>query len=117
MHAMTSTRPDNAYAVGKLSRYTSCPSKEHRGVISLVLRYLKGTINYDIKYVGYQGMLEAYSDANWNNEIQDSLSSSKWIFTLAGCAISWGSIKQTCISHSTIEYEIIALDSTDKEAE
>ena len=29
MYAMTSTRPDIAYAVGKLSRYTSNPSTHH----------------------------------------------------------------------------------------
>ena len=29
MHAMTSTRPDIAFAVGKLSTYTSNPSMKH----------------------------------------------------------------------------------------
>ena len=32
-----------------------------------------------------------------------------WIFTLGGGAISWASKKQTCISHSTMESEFIAL--------
>ncbi len=39
------------------------------------------------------------------------------MFTLGGGAISWGSKKQTCITHSTIESEFIALATTGKEAE
>jgi len=44
MYAMTSTRPDIAYAVGRLSRYTSNPSSHHWQAIRRVLKYLKGTI-------------------------------------------------------------------------
>ena len=36
---------------------------------------------------------------------------------LGGGAISWGSKKQTCISHSTMEAEFIALAVISKEAE
>ncbi|KAL4202217.1 hypothetical protein AMTRI_Chr02g262560 [Amborella trichopoda] len=117
MYAMSSTRKDIAYAVGKLSRYTSYRGREHWDAISLILRYLKGTINYSIHYVGYPEVLEGYGDANWNIEVQDSLSASKWIFTLAGSAISWGSTKQTCISRSTTESKFFALDLTFEEAE
>ena len=39
------------------------------------------------------------------------------MFTLGGGAISWGSKKQTCIIHSTMEFEFIALAATWKEAE
>ncbi|RVW78918.1 Retrovirus-related Pol polyprotein from transposon TNT 1-94 [Vitis vinifera] len=38
-------------------------------------------------------------------------------FTLGGGAVSWGSKKQTCISHSTMEAEFIVLAATRKEAE
>ncbi|RVW94679.1 hypothetical protein CK203_029843 [Vitis vinifera] len=40
-----------------------------------------------------------------------------WVFTLGGGAVSWGSKKQTCISHSTMEAEFIVLAATGKEAE
>ena len=36
---------------------------------------------------------------------------------LGGEAVSWGSKKQTCISHSTMEAKFIALVATSKEAE
>ena len=47
----------------------------------------------------------------------DNKSTSGWIFTLGGGAISRASKKQSYISHSTMESEFIALASTGKEAE
>ena len=47
----------------------------------------------------------------------DNLSTTGWVFTLGGGAVSWGSKKQTCISHSIMEAEFIALAATGKEAE
>ena len=44
-------------------------------------------------------------------------STSSWIFTLAGEAISWASEKQTCITHSTMELEFVALVASCKEGE
>ncbi|KAL6322658.1 hypothetical protein AAG906_015344 [Vitis piasezkii] len=36
-------------------------------------------------------------------ECGDNLSTTGWVFTLGGGVVSWGSKKQTCISHSTME--------------
>ncbi|GJR34106.1 zinc finger, CCHC-type containing protein [Tanacetum coccineum] len=41
MYVMTSTRPDIAYAVGRLSRFTSNPSRQHCQAITRVFKYLK----------------------------------------------------------------------------
>ena len=43
MYLMSCTRPDIAYAVSKLSRYTSNPGKEHWIAINRVLKYLRFT--------------------------------------------------------------------------
>jgi hypothetical protein len=88
MYAMHWTRPDIAFAVGKLSRYTSCPSIEHWKAISIVLGYLKGTKSYALYYEGYPSVIEGYSDANWNCVDDGSKSTSGWVFTLGGAAIS-----------------------------
>ena len=53
MYAMTSTRPDIMYAVGRLSRYTSNPSTQHWQEIQKVFKYLKGTMDYGLCYLGY----------------------------------------------------------------
>ncbi|GJW73634.1 zinc finger, CCHC-type containing protein [Tanacetum coccineum] len=93
MYAMTSTRPDIAYVVGKLSRFTSNPSRQHWKAITRVFKYLRCTMNYGLLYVGYPSVLEAYSDANWINHVEDSSSTSGWVFLLGGGAISWASKK------------------------
>ena len=60
-------------------------------------------MNYGLSYVGYPSILEAYSDASWINHVEDSSSTSGWVFLLGGGAISWASKKQTCITSSTME--------------
>nr|KAJ0207161.1 hypothetical protein LSAT_V11C500238120 [Lactuca sativa] len=117
MYAMISTRPDIAYAVGRLSRYTSNPSSHHWQAVSRVFKYLKGTMNYGLTYSGYPSVLEGYSDASWINNLEDHSSTSGWVFLLGGGAISWASKKQTCITNSTMESEFVALSATGKEAE
>ncbi|GJT77451.1 zinc finger, CCHC-type containing protein [Tanacetum coccineum] len=117
MYTMTSTRPDIAYAVGRLSRYTSNPSKQHWQAITRVFRYLKGTMNYGLSYVEYPSVFEGYSDASWINHVEDSSSTSGWVSLLGGCAISWASKKQTCITSSTMKSEFVALAGAGKEVE
>ena len=117
MHKMHCTRPDIAFTMDKLSRYTSCPSSEHWKAISNVLGYLKATKSYALFYGGSPSVVEGYSDANWNCVDDGSKSTSGWIFTLGGAAITWASKKQTCITHSTMESELVALGAAGKEAE
>ena len=64
MYLMSCTRPDIAYAVSKLSRYTSNPGAEHWQGIIRVLKYLRFTRNYGLHYTRYPSVLEGYSDAN-----------------------------------------------------
>ncbi|GJX34297.1 zinc finger, CCHC-type containing protein [Tanacetum coccineum] len=44
--------------VGRLSRFTSNPSRQHWHVITNVFKYLKGTMNYGLSYVGYPSVSE-----------------------------------------------------------
>ena len=117
MYAMHCTRPDIAFAVCKMSRFTSNPGIEHWNAIGRVLGYLKRTINLGLSYNDYPTVLEGYSDASWITSATDNKSTSGWIFTIAGGAVSWASKKQTCITHSTMESEFIALAAAGKEAE
>jgi hypothetical protein len=117
MYAMHCTRPDIAFAVCKIFRYTSYPSIDHWKAISRVLGYLKRTINLGLFYSKFPAVLEGYSDASWITSTSDNKSTSGWVFTLGGGVISWASKKQTCILHSTIESEFIALAAAGKEAE
>nr|GEW48062.1 zinc finger, CCHC-type [Tanacetum cinerariifolium] len=64
MYTMTSTRSVIVFAVGKLSRYTSNPCTQHWQAIQRVLKYLKKTMHYSLKYIGYPLVLEGYTDAS-----------------------------------------------------
>ncbi|KAL1309246.1 hypothetical protein AAHE18_17G163700 [Arachis hypogaea] len=117
MYAMTCTRPDITYVVGRLSRYTSNPSKDHWLAVRRILKYSKGTINYTLLYSGEPSILEGYTNASWISYIEDHASTSGWIFTPGGGAVSWESKKQTCITDSTMAAEFVALAAASKEAE
>ncbi|KAK6146304.1 hypothetical protein DH2020_020173 [Rehmannia glutinosa] len=117
MYLKNCTRSDIAYSVSKLSRFTSNPSTDHWKAVTRVLRYLKYTMNYGILYTRYPVVLEGYCDANWISDTKDSKSTSGFVFTIGGGAVSWKSSKQTCIARSTMESEFIALDKVGEEAE
>ena len=90
--------------MGRLSRYTHCPNKDHWTSLYRVLKYLKGTINYSLTYCGFPSILEGYSDTNWI----ELKSTSGYVITLGGGAVSWKSSKQTVIARSTMESEFVA---------
>ena len=115
-YAIDCTRPEIAYAVGVLGRFTNKPSKDHWQAIKRVMRYLIGTKNYRLFYKKYPATIEVFSDVDWNTLSGDSLSTTGYIFTLGSGAICWKSKKQTIISNSTMEAELIALASASEEA-
>ena len=99
MYAMLGTRPDLAFAVASLSRFTSNPGEPHMQALKRVLRYLHGTINHQLMYDGSEGdkghplntsgTLLGYCDADWAASMDDRRSVTGWVFLVAGGAISW----------------------------
>ena len=67
----TATRPDIAAAVGVLSQYMSRPSKDHWMGVKRVLQYLKGTLQYGLKFSAHEEEPElfGYSDADWAGDV------------------------------------------------
>jgi hypothetical protein len=64
MYLASATRPDISFAVCKLSRFVSNPGDDHWRALERVMRYLKGTMSYGIRYTGHLEELEGYCDAN-----------------------------------------------------
>nr|GEU83228.1 zinc finger, CCHC-type [Tanacetum cinerariifolium] len=64
MYAMTCIRPDIAFAMDKLSRYTSNLGTHHWQAIQRVPKYLKKTMNYRLTYTGYPLVLKGYTIAS-----------------------------------------------------
>jgi len=82
------SRLDIAYAIGRLSRYTQCPSQDHWHALARLMKYLRGTMAYAIEYSGFPVVLEGYSDANWILDSDETKSTSGYVFTLAGGAVT-----------------------------
>ena len=117
MYLTNCTRPDLVHAVNVLSRCTSNPGHTHWKAITRVLNYLRYTKDFGLHYGKEPAVLEGYSDANWISDSKNSKSTSGYVFTLGGAAISWKSTKQTVLARSTMESEFIALDKAAEEAE
>ena len=50
-----------------------------------------------------QAVLKRYSDANWITRSTETKSTSGYVFTIGGGAISCKSSKQTCIARSSMD--------------
>ena len=116
MYAMVCTRPDISHAVGVVSRYMANPGKEHWSAVKWVLRYLRGTSSYCISYNKSSEYVCGYVDSDFAGDLDKRRSTSGYVFTLAGGAISWMSKLQNIVALSTTEAEYIAASHACKEA-
>ena len=117
MYAMVATRPDLAYAVGVVSRYMSNPGKKHWEAVKHILRYLKGTLDAQLTFGSTTSTdVEGYTDSDYAGNADNRKSTSGYIFTYGGGAISWRSKLQECTTLSTTEAEYIAASEAAKEA-
>ena len=106
MYLASATRPDILFAVSKLSRFVSNLGDIHWVALERVLRYLKGTMSYDIHFTGYPRVLEGYCDANLISDADKLYATNGYAFLLGGGAVSWKSCKQTILTKSTMEAEL-----------
>jgi hypothetical protein len=116
MFAMVCTRPDIAQAVGVVSRYMANPGKEHWNAVKRILRYVKGTSNVALCYGGSDFTVRGYVDSDYAGDLDKSKSTSGYVFTLAGGAVSWVSKLQSIVATSTTEAEYVAATQASKEA-
>ena len=81
----------------------------HLVVAKHVLRYVRGTITYGLRYTSSSGvLLFGYSDLDWAGSAVDQKSTSGYCFSMGSTMISWFSGKQGSIAQSTAEAEYIA---------
>ena len=106
-YAQVCTRPDLAFVTGLLGRYQKNPGIEHWKLVKKVLRYLQGTKGLMLTYRRSDSLqIEGYSDSDYAGD--ERKSTSGYVFTLAGGAISWKSSKQTVTTSSTMYAEFVA---------
>lgn len=105
------TRFDVSYALNQLSRHCNEPTVRHWNALIRVLRYLKGTKDYQLQF-GVQGAyghkLQGFCDADYAGDADDRASCSGGLWLLNSGAVVWASTKQRSIALSTGESEYIA---------
>ncbi|KAJ5970080.1 hypothetical protein N7501_006328 [Penicillium viridicatum] len=86
--SLVGTRPDIAFALGKLSRFTSQPQSHHQVDLQRFLRYVKATQFVRITY--RSGQLIRYTDADFGDSVvtDRAYSMSGYVFQLEGAPVS-----------------------------
>lgn len=109
LYLVTCTRPDIAHAVSMASR-TGKPTMIHWQRLKRILRYLKGTTNFGIRFRGGQESPElvGYSDADYANDPITRRSTSGYCILYAGGPLAWKCQQQPIVSLSTTEAEFIS---------
>ena len=116
-YAQVCTRPDLAFVTGVLDRYQSNPGIEHWKMAKKALRYAQGTKDLMLTYKRSDCLeIRGYSDADFAGDKDDRKSTSGYVFTLAGGAISWRSSKQLIVASSTMYAKFIACYETTGQA-
>jgi hypothetical protein len=115
LYVACSSRPDIAATVNRLSKYMSCPTKEHWKCALYLLGYLKRTSHLGINYGGSDELI-GFCDSDFAGDLDNRRSHTGWAFMLYGGAICWQSKCQPTVAVSTVEAEYQAVSSAAREA-
>jgi ATP-binding cassette subfamily B (MDR/TAP) protein 1 len=115
MYAMVCTRPNIGYAVGVVSQFMSNLGKEHWNTVKWILRYLKGTLNMCLRFGFGKPELDGFTNSDMSANVDTSRSTSGYVITYAGGAVSWQSRLQKTVALSTTEAEYMAAVGAGKE--
>ena len=106
-HAQVCTRPDLAFVTGFYLTDFRAILEQHWKLVKKVLRYLQGTKSFMMTYRRSDSLhIVGYSDSDYAGDNRKSTSG--YVFTLVGGAISWKSSKQTVTTSSTMYAEFVA---------
>ena len=115
MYAALGTRPDIAFAVQTVSRFSTKPGPAHWEAVKRIFRYLKGTTDLWLSYGMTKMKLTGYTDAD-GSMAEDRHAISGYAFLIHGGAVSWSAKRQEIIALSTTEAEYVAITHAAKEA-
>eukprot|EP00253_Pinus_taeda_P025234 PITA_25234 len=98
------------------TKFMQKPCEGHWFAAKKVLRYLKGTQDFGIKYTQVDDFsLIGYSDSDCDGDKETGVSTSGYAMSLGSGAVSWRSCKQSVLADSTTEAEYVAAAEATKE--
>lgn len=115
LYLSTATRPDISHAVNIASR-TNEPTVAHKEHIKHILRYLKRSYNWGIRFnKTHDGQLYAYSDSDYANDLLSRHSTTGFCILYGNGPIVHRSSKQRVVALSSTEAEVIAITELAKD--
>ena len=114
MYTMVATWPDLAHVVGVVSRYMSNLGWKHWEAVEHILRYMRGTKDARLTF-GLNNLteVEGYTNSDYARNTDNQKSTSCYVFTYGGGAISWRSKLLDFMTMSTTEaYDMATSDAT-----
>ncbi|CAM8907757.1 unnamed protein product [Rhodiola kirilowii] len=90
MYLTSYTRPDIAFSINLLARYSSSPTRRHWTGIKQILRYLRETTDMGLFYSKDSKLgLIGYADARYLSDPHKARSQTGYVFIYGDTAISW----------------------------
>lgn len=116
LNFLTTTWPDIAFVVGVLSMFMHQWFEVHWNAIKQVLKYLKDTWTFGIKYSKVTNFhLTGYSNFDFDGDNENGVYASSYLMSLGSTTISWRSHKQYVPTDSIIKAEYVATTQATKE--
>lgn len=120
LYLSTNTRPDIAFAVSQVARFTHQPKKSHATAVKMIVRYLQGSIEQGTIIKKTTSLnLDVFCDADFmglfgkdpSKEPSSAKSRSGYIIKLGGCPLIWKSqlMQSICLSTAEAEYYSLSL--------
>eukprot|EP00253_Pinus_taeda_P001666 PITA_01666 len=109
---LTGTKPHIMHAFGIVGCFQANPKESHLQAVKRIFKYLQGTQYFGLWYPKDADLtLHAYTDADWDGNVDDRKSSSGGAFYMGPRLVSWFIKKQSFISLSTTEVEYVFVAS------
>ena len=109
LYLALNTRPDIAYAVGVLARFSNKPTMATCRLMIYLLQYLRGTKDKGIRFSGSKFDMHIFTDADWAGDQLSRRSTTGYVVFAAGGPLAWQSKLQTTVSTSSMQSEYQAL--------
>jgi hypothetical protein len=108
---ITTSKPKISFVVGIVSRFMQKPCERHWSAIKRVLKYLKGTQDFGLRYYKVDDFNPiGYSDSDFVRDKENGVSTLGYFMSLGSTVVPWRSRKQSVPVDSAREVEYVAVE-------
>ena len=102
--------PDLSFSVSLLACFQANPGIDHWNALMHIMGYIKNTVDYGITYYQDSDLSPTtFVDADYGGCKDTCQSTSGYVFTMAGGAVTWSSKWQATVALSMVEAEYVSM--------